>query len=293
MLRPVCDVFNWPLHGSRVGISWTDGSGIHSVGTDIPARLASEDANDDSPWAKCRREARPQRALDLSALDPERRDLAARNGLGAYWVEPVLDDEATVCAVVTVWMRAGGPVPDLHALGMSMAKDYVELIIRWRRQRRRLLDAAHRDSLTGLANRTAFLESLATDQGGAVLYCDLDRFKAVNDRLGHVAGDELLRAVAGRIKACVRADDVVARIGGDEFAVHCVDVTDGEALALAERIHDAVVEPFRVLGSTAQVGISVGVAQSTDGFGDHLLEAADRALYEAKARGGGAVSSND
>jgi diguanylate cyclase (GGDEF)-like protein len=203
----------------------------------------------------------------------------------------VLDDDAMVCALVTVWMPVGGPVPELHALGMSMAKDFVELIIRWRRHRRQLYDAAHRDALTGLANRKAFLESLTSDTGGAVLYCDLDRFKSVNDEHGHVAGDELLRAVAGRIKACVRADDVVARLGGDEFAVHCARMTPAEAGDLAQRIHDAVVEPFRVQGRTASIGISIGVAHSVDSVGHDLLESADRALYRAKADGGGAVWS--
>jgi diguanylate cyclase (GGDEF)-like protein len=130
---------------------------------------------------------------------------------------------------------------------------------------------------------------LAASGPHTVLYCDLDAFKPVNDELGHVAGDELLRAVAGRIKACVRTGDVVARLGGDEFAVLCAGVSDDQAHDLAERIRTAVLEPYRIGGTTARLGISIGVARSDAASADDVLERADRALYRAKADGGGAV----
>jgi diguanylate cyclase (GGDEF)-like protein/PAS domain S-box-containing protein len=292
-LRPVCDVINWELHGSRVGIGWWEDDGYHTVGTGIPPALAGADpdtdADADTPWVRCRRKAATQRSTDVSTLDDTRRRLAHDLDLGAYWIEPVLDDEAEVCALITLWMRADGSVPELHMLGMSMAKDYVELIVRWTRQRRHLHDAARRDALTGLVNRTAFFESLASERGGAVLYCDLDQFKPVNDELGHIAGDELLHAVAGRIKASVRTGDLVARLGGDEFAVLCVDATRAQASELAERIRGALSEPFRISGTTARVSISIGVAHSSDHLGDDVLELADRALYRAKADGGSVV----
>lgn len=291
--RRVCDVFNWELHGSRVAVSWSDDEGVHSVGTGLPAPLTGGDNAPDTPWARCRREARPQRATELAALDGTRRRVAEELGLGAYWIEPVIDDEADVCALITLWMRAGGPVPELHSLGMTMAKDYVELIVRWTRQRRMLHDAAHRDMVTGLDNRKVFFDLLATEAGGAILYCDLDSFKRVNDEFGHAAGDELLRAVAARIKACVRVNDVVARIGGDEFTVLCRGVTRAQALELAQRIRDAVFAPYRILDTTARVGISIGVAHSSGGVGEELLDQADRALYRAKGRGGNVACGPD
>jgi len=288
-LRLVCDVFNWQLHGSRVGISWWDRDVIHAVGTDLPAALAGGDEETVTPWAECRREGRSQRATEVAALDDGRRRQAEELGLGAYWIEPVLDDDGEACALITVWTHAGGPVPEIHMLGMAMAKDYVELIIRWSRQRRLLQDAAHTDTLTGLANRKAFFDALVSERAGAVLYCDLDRFKPVNDALGHAAGDELLRAVSARIKASVREADLVARLGGDEFAILSFDVSREQALALAQRIREAVVAPFQILGNTVRVGLSVGVAHSSDGLGEDVLDLADRALYRAKSAGGGAA----
>ena len=136
--------------------------------------------------------------------------------------------------------------------------------------------------LTGLANRKAFFDALEGRVCGAVLYCDLDRFKPVNDELGHRAGDELLRAVAGRMQSCVRIGDLVARVGGDEFAVLCTDVTPEQAFELAQRIRAAIVEPFHITDTTTCIGISIGVAHASPADGQELLELADRALYRAK-----------
>jgi diguanylate cyclase (GGDEF)-like protein/PAS domain S-box-containing protein len=283
MLAPVCEFFDWEAYGSRVGISWADNTGFDWVSTDLPANLVGGDGASDTPWAVCRRERRRQRATDLSALGDHDRHLAEVLGLGAYWIEPVLDDDGQVCAVITVWMAQSRPVPEIHSLGMSMAKDSVELIMRWVRQARQLYDAAHRDPLTGLANRKAFFESLGHATGGALLYCDLDRFKSVNDHLSHQAGDELLRAVANRIRGCVRASDVVARLGGDEFAVLCLGATREQAQDLARRIRIAISQPFQIDHSSVRVGISIGVAHSPDALGDTSLQQADRALYQAKA----------
>jgi diguanylate cyclase (GGDEF)-like protein/PAS domain S-box-containing protein len=285
MLRPVCGVFNWQLHGSLVGISWREGQGFDSVGTDLPRELAGGDTDPDTPWASARRTATAQRADDPGALDTSRRALAAKLGLGLYWIEPVLDDRAEVCALVTLWMRAGGFAPEIHTLGMAMAKDYVELIVRWNRQQSLLDDAAHRDELTGVGNRKVFFDALEEGTGGGgVLYCDLDWFKAVNDDLGHQAGDDLLVAVARRIQGCVRRKDVVARLGGDEFAVLCPDVSDRQLVELAERVRAAVIEPYKLGTTTRTVGISIGLAHSSDALDDDILDRADRGLYRAKSR---------
>jgi diguanylate cyclase (GGDEF)-like protein/PAS domain S-box-containing protein len=288
-LVPVLDMFNRKVFGSLVAIAWSDDEGLHHVGTEVPAELAGDDEALETPWAVCRREAKPQIAGDLGCLDDARRAAAERLGLGAYWIEPVIVDDSMVHGLITVWTRQGGPTPEYHSSGMHTARDFVELILRWTQQVQRLDAAAHRDALTGLANRKAFFDSLGTGGAGAVLYCDLDRFKPVNDELGHRAGDELLRAVARRIQRCVRSGDIVARLGGDEFAVLCDGATQEQAADLAERIRVAVEEPFQVAGAIAHLGISIGVAHTSSCLGDSVLESADRALYQAKAEGGSAV----
>ncbi|SDQ83895.1 bifunctional diguanylate cyclase/phosphodiesterase [Quadrisphaera sp. DSM 44207] len=161
--------------------------------------------------------------------------------------------------------------------------------------RAELARQASSDALTGLANRTELdrrLRAHLTRDGRAatVLFLDLDRFKPINDSLGHAAGDELLSRIAERLRLLVRGTDVVARIGGDEFVVALLDedVTSAAAAAedVARRILDAVREPVRVdghrLAVTASVGIAVGAAP---GDADALLRDADVALYRTKDAG--------
>nr|WP_269329210.1 diguanylate cyclase [Kineosporia babensis] len=161
-------------------------------------------------------------------------------------------------------------------------------------------EAAH-DPLTGLPNRSQLRERLdralaakARIGNVAVLYIDLDGFKAVNDSQGHSAGDELLIQVADRIAACVRSSDVVARLGGDEFAVLCPGVPDQDtALAIGRSIIATLAEEFELSSAYARIGASVGVALSgADEEGSTasaLLEAADGAMYRAKRDGKGRV----
>ena len=165
----------------------------------------------------------------------------------------------------------------------------------------RLLNAqlgeiALRDDLTGSANRVAFVDALAhasADMRGsgtiiAVVFLDLDRFKVVNDSLGHQAGDELLVQVADRIRGVLREDDVLARLGGDEFTVLLRGLArEGEALEAARRIHQTFETPFTVSDRqvvvTASIGVTV-VASAEVGPQD-LLRQADMAQYQAKENG--------
>jgi diguanylate cyclase (GGDEF)-like protein/PAS domain S-box-containing protein len=151
------------------------------------------------------------------------------------------------------------------------------------------------DPLTGLANRdlcTSHLERAvahARRASGlvAVLMLDLDRFKIVNDTLGHGVGDALLRAIAPRLRGAVRGDDVVSRLGGDEFVVVCPEVgTETEALVLAERIRASFHSPLVVAGHELVVRASIGVATGGDSDAEVLLRNADLAMYRAKEDGG-------
>ncbi|MEV6924748.1 EAL domain-containing protein [Dactylosporangium sp. NPDC051485] len=150
---------------------------------------------------------------------------------------------------------------------------------------------AHRDNVTGLPNRALFLRIFHERPDSAVLFIDLDRFKAVNDSLGHDAGDQLLAAVAERIRGCVRATDTVARLGGDEFAVLLADVNAAAAVAVGGRIIAAVRKPFRLLGRSVSIGASVGAALpgAAGTAPDELLNSADLAMYHAKKNGPGRV----
>lgn len=155
---------------------------------------------------------------------------------------------------------------------------------------------AYHDSLTGLGNRAKFEKSFAEaiskikpdDSKVALLFLDLDRFKQVNDTLGHDAGDELIQEVATRLHPLVRDSDTIARLGGDEFAIVVCNVTDGDDVsALCNRIVAAIRQPFSLAAGQAFVGVSIGVSMATDHNDDmaELRREADIALYEAKAGG--------
>jgi diguanylate cyclase (GGDEF)-like protein/PAS domain S-box-containing protein len=152
------------------------------------------------------------------------------------------------------------------------------------------------DALTGLPNRALFRDRLGqaiaqtarTHTPFAVLMCDLDRFKAINDSLGHPAGDILLRVVADRMRAALRPYDTVARLGGDEFAIVLSHLDEPcFAASVADKLITAISKPIDLDGQTVEVGISVGFAVATerDVDPDELFKRADIALYEAKAAG--------
>jgi diguanylate cyclase (GGDEF)-like protein len=154
------------------------------------------------------------------------------------------------------------------------------------------------DSLTGLADRGRLMERLKRLVQGvrssypryAVLFLDLDGFKQVNDAHGHLVGDEVLREVARRLVGCVRAGDMVARFGGDEFVVllECVS-SDAEIAPVLCRLQSAFEPPIVLPQGNMQIGVSVGVARACiDGAtAEELVSAADRAMYAAKRKAGG------
>ncbi|MFC7535142.1 putative bifunctional diguanylate cyclase/phosphodiesterase [Actinoplanes sp. GCM10030250] len=157
------------------------------------------------------------------------------------------------------------------------------------------LREARHDSLTGLPTRVLFLEMVGSAGGGSVLFIDLDRFKAVNDSLGHRAGDELLGHVAARIRACLRPQDAAARIGGDEFAVLLGGTTPDRAVPVARQLIESIKRPFRIAGRDVFIGASIGIAAGlSSGIAagcdaGEVLGNADVAMYRAKKDGPGKV----
>jgi diguanylate cyclase (GGDEF)-like protein len=164
-----------------------------------------------------------------------------------------------------------------------------------RRAERQIAHLAHYDALTDLPNRVLFCERLDLEMDRikrgeqlAMLYIDIDEFKAVNDSLGHPVGDELLKAVATRLRSCIRETDFVARLGGDEFAIVQTGVEQpSDVMGLVKRIYDAIREPYECLGHNLTTDASIGIALAPhDGTDlDQLLKSADLAMYGAKADG--------
>ena len=162
----------------------------------------------------------------------------------------------------------------------------------------RLHSVAFADPLTGLCNRAVFVEGLGRRldelkqrRGGsrfAACYLDLDRFKVVNDSLGHPVGDELLTAVSRRLESCLRPGDALARLGGDEFAILLNELDDAtQANAVAFRIQEALSAPFSIAGREVFTSASIGIAFSGADYNsaDEMLRDADTAMYHAKSRG--------
>jgi diguanylate cyclase (GGDEF)-like protein/PAS domain S-box-containing protein len=156
---------------------------------------------------------------------------------------------------------------------------------------------ARTDALTGMANRAtlnerlhqAFAAARRGATGFAVIFLDLDHFKRINDSFGHTVGDLLLQEVARRIKACVRENDVVARMGGDEFTILQLDVSDPtQAATLAAKVRETLVHPYALDGNNLRNSVSIGISTYTSSSvsADSLLDQADIALYRSKDQGG-------
>lgn len=179
-----------------------------------------------------------------------------------------------------------------------LTRSFNRLLAKLEQTQTELFHQARHDTLTALPNRRLLVQhlhqalALARRNGSrlALLFFDLDGFKPINDTLGHDAGDQALRQVARRLAGVVRSSDTLARVGGDEFVLLATDL-DAQATermgALAQKCHDALAEPLVIQGRACQVGVSIGIAIG-DGStpADHLLGAADSAMYDAKHAGG-------
>ena len=225
-----------------------------------------------------------ERALEAFAADGIRAALAA----------PVHEHGEIAGSLVVATHREGRTYSAAEREALVALAEHASLALTDARTVEDAVHQAFHDSLTGLPNRLLLMDRLEhalaraarSDARVAVLFVDLDTFKNVNDSLGHVAGDEVLRDAAKRLLGCLRSSDTAARFGGDEFVVLLEDVDETAVGRAASRILEAMNEPFEVLGREVFIGASIGIAIG-DEVADDLLRNADLALYRAKAKGKG------
>ena len=290
----VLEMGRWRHPGEGYAVYYRDADGTpRCLSADVPDRLRDLGPDGSSPWA-----------LDLGdqpemvPLDPAVAAAATRAGftgcLAGHVPDPLHDEGARI----VIWTGPYGPTTAGHRYAMSTMRRALRLVLQQRAQVHLLEQAARVDDLTRLTSRTRFFELVGqrrpdhsgtgrTGHGPAILYVDLDGFKAVNDNHGHAAGDQVLRAAAGRLRSVEPPGCEWARLGGDEFVLLVEQVHSADhAVEIARQVVAAFQEPIEINGVSAHVGASVGLAVGAPGdSADAVLEAADRALFQAKASG--------
>jgi diguanylate cyclase (GGDEF)-like protein len=299
VVEGACELLDCP-----VGILWI----ADPDDPDHSAAVATMGA-DDELLARRRRQpadaglsGRAMRERTLVVADAVSRGDAARElvdfprgGVTAAMAAPVFEHSRIVGSLGVASTRPGHvyEARDQQAL-LSLAEHASIALNHARAIEETVLQALH-DTLTGLPNRSLFLDrmrhALARAERGeapvAVLFCDLDGFKTVNDSLGHRTGDRFLVLVAERLADCLRPADTIARLGGDEFAVLLEELREpGDAARAAQRLLDALNAPFEVRGREVYISASIGIAAGRSDA-ETLLRDADLAMYRAKARGKG------
>lgn len=223
--------------------------------------------------------------------------LLKSSGLRSCWSTPILSRERKVLGTFALYAHEVATPCEQEQELIAMAAHLAGIAIERKRAEDRISFLAHHDALTGLPNRVLFEEQVdgmleeirERDQCAVLAFLDLDNFKLINDSLGHAAGDELLKAVAGRMRASVRKADFVVRVGGDEFIILLNGLPKERDIVLSrlEDIRSAIAMPLQLQGRSLQVSCSVGVAcfPNQGRTAGELLANADMAMYRAKELG--------
>jgi diguanylate cyclase (GGDEF)-like protein len=228
----------------------------------------------------------------------DRLEILGSEGLEAAMSAPIEENGAVVGALTVATHRRGRRYSVTEQQMLLTFAVHAGVALTNARLADTMAHLAFHDTLTGLPNRALFVDRVTqalarsgrTAHTTAVLFADLDNFKAVNDGLGHAGGDELLIVIAHRIRESLRPSDTAARFGGDEFAILLEDIgTEARVMSACERIMGSLVAPVDIHGTTIDPGASIGVALSYDhtAHADQLLRNADLAMYSAKAAGKG------
>ena len=230
---------------------------------------------------------------DISTDDLTRASaaVAARCGIGSVWSVPLRSSGGSVIGTFAIYHPAEHRPGDGERAVVTAAANLAALAMERHLNEQALGLAAQRDPLTELPNRARFLEELEQRLAVGrdritVMFLDLDRFKWVNDSLGHPAGDRILAEAAERLRAVVPDRYMVARFGGDEFTVMLTNCSPSKVLATAERIEEAFAAPFELDGGEFFLSASIGIATGGD-EAHSMIRDADAAMYEAKARSRG------
>ena len=227
----------------------------------------------------------------------EYRELAVMFGFRSCWSTPIMGADGRVLGTFGLYSDTPRDPTELELELTAMATDIAGIAIERARAEERIHHMAHHDPLTGLPNRTLFWtqfsralhEAQRENRKVTVAYIDLDNFKQINDTLGHAAGDEVLKALAARMAACIRVTDLLVRLGGDEFAIVFSNLNHDElgVLRRLQELRTAISRPITVEDRSVVATCSMGVAFfPQDGeTPEDLLARADRAMYEAKDLG--------
>jgi diguanylate cyclase (GGDEF)-like protein len=271
--------------GSTAVVALVDGGPVIGAPDGSPA---CELGADDRWWRGAVASGKVLAPADFTGFPRELADRARAGGFRTAWALPLTErSSAEVMGCVVVWVRLDVDLNIGVDENLRQARRLASLVIAEERRRHALRREAVTDPLTGLGNRSALRRRLDVVAGPVTLaLVDLDDFKPINDTYGHAVGDSVLRVIGGRLSDAVRADDLVVRFGGDEFAVVFAQETSPEhASRLAERIVVALERPIALedADTAVTVGASVGLAT---GPVDEVVHEADAALYEAKRNRG-------
>ncbi len=261
---------------------------------ELPIQLAlSRDSLEGRAWSSGEAIWTP----DLSAeYEFVMRYHTASLGQQAAFIAPITDENHNVLSALLFFSPAGYRADTMFQQLAEILSSTISQFLQRKSAEQRLMHASLHDALTGLPNRVYLThqleEAVKSGRASAVLYVDLDRYKLINDSLGHSVGDQVLIEVARRLRESIRRSDVAGRIGGDEFILLLMDLRNREEIeSIARKVLTAIERPFVLMNRAHFLSASIGVAVTPDDGRDaqHLIRSADSAMYRAKADGRNAI----